>query len=128
MKKILIVEDDKRIVMALNVRLRAQGYEVCAAYDAMLAMTLAMEHKPDLVLLDISMPGGDGFLVAERLQSSVVTSGVPIIFLTALKQEGLREKAMELGAEAFFEKPFESDELLAAIEAALGEPANVRED
>ncbi len=127
MKKILIVEDDKRIVMALNVRLRAQGYEVCAAYDAMLAMTLAMEHKPDLVLLDISMPGGDGFLVAERLQNSVVTSGVPIIFLTALKQEGLREKAMELGAEAFFEKPFESDELLAAIEAALGEPANVRE-
>ncbi|MEE8292598.1 MAG: response regulator [Candidatus Tectomicrobia bacterium] len=127
MKKILIVEDDKRIVMALNVRLRAQGYEVCAAYDAMLAMTLAMEHRPDLVLLDISMPGGDGFLVAERLQNSVVTSGVPIIFLTALKQEGLREKAMELGAEAFFEKPFESDELLAAIEAALGEPANVRE-
>ncbi|MEE9146726.1 MAG: response regulator [Candidatus Tectomicrobia bacterium] len=127
MKKILIVEDDKRIVMALNIRLRAQGYEVCAAYDAMLAMTLAMEHRPDLVLLDISMPGGDGFLVAERLQNSVVTSGVPIIFLTALKQEGLREKAMELGAEAFFEKPFESDELLAAIEAALGEPANVRE-
>ena len=127
MKKILIVEDDKRIVMALNVRLRAQGYEVCAAYDAMLAMTLAMEHRPDLVLLDISMPGGDGFLVAERLQNSVVTSGVPIIFLTALKQEGLREKAMELGAEAFFEKPFESDELLAAIEAALGEPANSRE-
>ncbi len=128
MKKILIVEDDKRIVMALNIRLRAQGYEVCAAYDAMLAMTLAMEHRPDLVLLDISMPGGDGFLVAERLQNSVVTSGVPIIFLTALKQEGLREKAMELGAEAFFEKPFESDELLAAIEAALGEPANLRED
>jgi len=128
MKKILIVEDDKRIVMALNIRLRAQGYEVCAAYDAMLAMTLAMEHRPDLVLLDISMPGGDGFLVAERLQNSVVTSGVPIIFLTALKQEGLREKAMELGAEAFFEKPFESDELLAAIEAALGEPASLRED
>ena len=127
MKKILIVEDDKRIVMALNIRLRAQGYEVCAAYDAMLAMTLAMEHRPDLVLLDISMPGGDGFLVAERLQSAVVTSGVPIIFLTALKQEGLREKAMELGAEAFFEKPFESEELLVAIEAALGEPANVRE-
>ena len=127
MKKILIVEDNKRIVMALNIRLRAQGYEVCAAYDAMLAMTLAMEHRPDLVLLDISMPGGDGFLVAERLQNSVVTSGVPIIFLPALKQEGLREKAMELGAEAFFEKPFESDELLAAIEAALGEPANVRE-
>jgi CheY-like chemotaxis protein len=125
MKKILIVEDDKRIVMALKVRLQAQGYNVVAAYDAALAMDVAVKHQPDLVLLDISMPGGNGFMVAERLQNSPVTMGVPIIFLTASKQAGLRDKAKELGAAGFFEKPYEAEELLDAIAKALNGLANV---
>jgi CheY-like chemotaxis protein len=125
MKKILIVEDDKRIVMALKVRLQAQGYNVVAAYDAALAMDVAVKHQPDLVLLDISMPGGNGFMVAERLQNSPVTMGVPIIFLTASKQSGFREKAKELGAAGYFEKPYEAEELLDAIGKALNGLANV---
>ncbi len=125
MKKILMVEDDKRIIAALNVRLRARGYDVCAAYDATLAMTQAIAHQPDLALLDISMPGGDGFVVAERLRATVATANIPIIFLTALKQPGLKEKAKAMGAVAFFEKPFESDDLLAVIDAALGQTVSI---
>ncbi len=125
MKKILMVEDDKRIIAALNVRLRARGYDVCAAYDATLAMTQAIANQPDLALLDISMPGGDGFVVAERLRGTVATANIPIIFITALKQPGLKEKAKALGAIAFFEKPFESDDLLAVIDAALGQTVTI---
>lgn len=125
MKKILMVEDDKRIIAALNVRLRARGYDVCAAYDATLAMTQAIANQPDLALLDISMPGGDGFVVAERLRATVATANIPIIFITALKQPGLKERARELGAVAFLEKPFESDDLLAIIDAALGQTVTI---
>ena len=121
MKKILVVEDDRRIVTALKIRLQAEGYEVAAAYDAALAMSRAVEFEPDLVLLDISMPGGNGFMVAERLQNSAVTAGVPMIFLTASKKPGLLEQAMQLGAAQFIEKPYHAADLLAAIEAALGE-------
>jgi len=98
MKKILIVEDDKKIAMALTIRLKAAGYAVQAAYDASLAMMQARAHEPDLVLLDISMPGGNGFIVAERLRNTVATASVSIIFLTASKQPGLRQKALDLGA------------------------------
>jgi len=121
-KKILVVEDDKRIVMALAVRLKGKGYDVVAAYDAFMAMTIAMHHRPDLVLLDISMPGGNGFMVAKRLQNEATTAGIPLIFLTASKQPGLRENAQDLGAVGFFEKPYEAEDLLAAIDGALGEP------
>ena len=120
MKKVLIVEDDKKIVMALTVRLKAAGYEVITAFDAVMAGSMAVKHRPDLVLLDISMPGGNGFIVAERLQNSSVTAGVPMIFLTASKQPGMRQKAQELGAVAFFEKPYVAEELLAAIQMAFG--------
>lgn len=121
MKKILVVEDDRRIVTALKIRLQAEGYEVAAAYDGALAMSRAVEFQPDLVLLDISMPGGNGFMVAERLQSSVVTAGVPMIFLTASKKPGLLEQAVQLGAAQFIEKPYHAEDLLAAIADALGE-------
>jgi CheY-like chemotaxis protein len=125
MKKILMVEDDKRIIAALNVRLRAKGYDVCAAYDATLAMTQAIAHQPDLALLDVSMPGGDGFVVAERLRATVATANIPIIFITALKQPGLKEKAKALGAIAFFEKPFESNDLITVIDAALKQTVTI---
>jgi DNA-binding response OmpR family regulator len=121
-QKILILEDDRNIVRALTIRLKAKGYEVVAVYDAVMAGSLAMKQQPDLVLLDISLPGGDGFMVAERLQNSTVTAGVPMIFLTASKKPALRERAMALGAVAFFEKPYEAEDLLAAIHSALAAP------
>ncbi len=124
MSKILIVEDDRRIATALAIRLKTAGYEVVAAYDAVLAVTMAVKQQPDLILLDISMPGGNGFTIAERVQTLVPTVGTPIIFLTASKQPGLREQAMQLGAVGLFEKPYEAAELLEAIQEALGEPVS----
>ena len=115
MKRILIVEDDKNITKALGVRFGANGYEVAVAHDAMVATTTARHYKPDLILLDISLPYGDGFMLAERFSSTHNTSGVPIIFITASKKDGLREKAMDLGASDFFEKPFDSSKLLNTV-------------
>src|SRR6266850_6797908 len=117
--KILVVEDDKRIALALTVRLRAAGYDVITAPDAVLAVSMALKHRPDLMVLDILMPGGNGFLVAERIQDLEAMLGVPCIFLTASKQPGLREQARRLGAAGFFEKPYEAGTLLAAIRATL---------
>ena len=121
-KKILLAEDDERIVKAITVRLNAKGYEVLAAYDAIMAMQKTMELHPDLILLDINMPGGNGLTLAERLKNSSKTSNIPIIILTASKQPDLQQQAIDLGAIAFFEKPFDFDELLATVRAALDHP------
>ncbi len=123
-KKLLLIEDDEMIVKALSVRLSKSGYDVTVAYDAVLAMTKAMDSRPDLILLDISMPGGNGFTVAERLRASAITGQTPLIFMTASNQQGLREQARSLGATAFFEKPIDMTQLLGAIAKAL-EPASV---
>jgi DNA-binding response OmpR family regulator len=117
-KKILIVEDDRKIGMSLSLRLNSVGYEALLAQDALLGVSMAVKNQPDLLILDISMPAGDGFQVAERVRALVLGS-IPIIFLTASKQPSFRAKAAEMGATAFFEKPFKSNELLAAIESAL---------
>jgi two-component system response regulator AdeR len=119
MKKILIVEDDRNIAAALEVRLESEGYEVAVAGDAITGVNSALKFRPDLVLLDISLPAGSGFNVAEKLRRLRATI-TPFIFLTASKQPGLREKAKELGAAGFFEKPYEGEELLAAIRHAFG--------
>ena len=119
MKKILIVEDDQNIANALAIRLKSAGYEVTVAADALTGVVAARRIQPDLAVLDISLPAGNGFTVAEKIRELVATA-TPIIFLTASKQPGLRQEAQGLGA-AFFEKPYDADELLAAIRYAFGE-------
>ena len=123
MAKILIVEDDKKIGMALAVRLKAEGFQVEIAVDAIMGISCARRLEPDLIILDISMPAGDGFTVAERLRGLTQTMFTPFIFLTASKQPGLRERAMEAGAVDFFEKPYEPEALMSAIKNALVETA-----
>jgi DNA-binding response OmpR family regulator len=118
MKKILIVEDDQNIAKALSIRLKSAGYDVTVASDALTGVETAIKKEPDLVLLDISLPAGDGFIVAERIRS-LIPNATPLIFLTASKKPGLREKAKELGAAAFFHKPYEAHDLLGAIQLAL---------
>ena len=116
-KKILIVEDDQNIAKALSIRLKSAGYEVTVAPDAMTGVAAARKLQPDLALLDISLPAGNGFTVAEKIRELVATA-TPIIFLTASKQLGLRQEAYRLGA-AFFEKPYDAEELLGAIRYAF---------
>lgn len=118
MKKVLVVEDDVDINKALTIRLRAAGYEVFSAQDGLLGTCAARREHPDVMVLDISMPAGDGFSIVERVRSIPEMAHTPFIFITASKKRELKERALELGAAAFFEKPYESEELLTAIEKA----------
>ena len=121
MKNILIIEDDRKIAMALTLRIKSAGYEATTAYDTLSGVNAAIKNPPDLVLLDICLPVGNGFTVAEEIQTLVRTP-IPINFITASKQPGFRQKASELGAAGYFEKPYEAEELLAAIQNALNPP------
>ena len=119
MKKVLMVEDDPKIALAFGVRLKALGYEVVTARDAVTAVSQVRRCSPDVVLLDISLPGGDGFMVAERIGNMIHSAATPIVFITASQQPGLRERAMKLGAVGFLNKPFDATALADAIETAL---------
>lgn len=121
MPKILIVEDDAHINKALRIRLQAAGYETCSASDSYLGFQVASREKPDLMILDLSMPAGDGFSIVERLGGSGLNS-IPFVILTASKQPKCRERAKQLGAADFIEKPYTSADLLERVEAALGCP------
>lgn len=116
MTKILIVEDDRDIAKALKLRLSSQGFVVSVAHDAATALMAARRSPPDVALLDISMPGGDGFDVAERLIG--IFGSLPIVFLSADGRAEMRSRARELGAIHFFQKPYVADELVAALSAA----------
>jgi two-component system copper resistance phosphate regulon response regulator CusR len=120
MKKILVVEDDPKIAAALRIRLEAAGYEVVTACDGFSGLKMTMTHRPHLILLDIMMPVGMGFSVAERLRN--LGLDIPIFFITASKRAGLRKTAQQLGAAGFFEKPYDAEELLCAINLILGTP------
>jgi len=115
-KKLLIVDDDKDLMQGLNIRLRANGYETVFAGDGYSAVKIAKEEKPDLILLDLGLPAGDGFIVMERLKNLSSLSFIPIIVLSARDPEGNREKAIQAGANAYFQKPADNEELLETIE------------
>ena len=115
MKKILIVEDDHKTAMALAIRLKANGYSASIAPDALAEASLARAIKPDLILMDITLPGGDGLQLAESFLRRTETFDIPVIFITASKKPALLKKVMELGAVGLFEKPFDTEKLLNSI-------------
>jgi CheY-like chemotaxis protein len=118
-KKILIVDDERDIIKALMIRLQKAGYEVVAAFDGAQGIFTAHKEKPDLIILDIRMPAGDGFSVAEKLKQSQSTFPIPVIFLTGSPEKDSEEKAMILGARFYIKKPYDPEELLDAIKRAL---------
>jgi DNA-binding response OmpR family regulator len=118
MKRILIAEDDRKIGAALAIRLKATGYEVQVIRDGFRSYIRAMTDRPDLILMDICMPMGSGLAVAQELKRAGLTN-IPVIFMTASKERKLRERAEKLNAVGFFEKPFDTDTLLDAIDLAL---------
>ena len=121
MKKILVIDDDKTVTHALVIKLRKAGYEVQAAYDSLIGVNLAVQWRPDLIVLDIAMPAGGGFFVAERVQNLSTICGTPMIFITGRRDQDSRVQAMGLGAAAVFEKPVDPEVLLSAVRSALGE-------
>ncbi len=118
-KKILIVDDERDIVKALMIRLQGAGYEVVAAFDGAQGVFMAHKEKPDLIILDIRMPAGNGFSVAQRLKRSMHTFTIPVIFLTGSPEKNAEDKAMALGARFYVKKPYDPEELLDAIKRAL---------
>lgn len=126
MKTVLLVDDDNTFLLTIGVRLKSMGYTVCTAKDAANAISAVRKNDPDVVVLDVSLPAGDGFLVAERLQNLIVSAATPIIFVTASEKVELRERAMKLGAVAFLQKPFDATTLADQIESALSPGDNWR--
>jgi DNA-binding response OmpR family regulator len=117
--KILVVDDNPTIRKGLGVRLRANDYEVLFAQDAISATAALVTERPDLVVLDLGLPGGDGFVVMERLQRNDRLANTPVIVLTGRELAGNRDRALQSGATAFFQKPVDDSILLFAIRKAL---------
>jgi two-component system KDP operon response regulator KdpE len=125
-KKILLVDDDKDLLQGMAVSLKASGYQVINAQDAIAAVSMARQAEPDLIVLDIGLPGGDGFQVIEWLKN--LPTLIPIIVLSAKEAEPNRERALKRGAQAFFQKPVDRKEFMAAVRKALNEPAEAEAD
>jgi two-component system KDP operon response regulator KdpE len=120
-KKILIVEDDADVRMGLHVCLKANHYDIFFAVDALSSVAEARKHEPDLILLDLGLPAGDGFVVMDRLKAVPALAIIPVIVVSGRSGAANRERALKAGAKAFLEKPVDNAELLAVIRQALGE-------
>jgi two-component system KDP operon response regulator KdpE len=114
--KVLVIDDEPQIRRALSAGLERTGYKVVAASGGEEGLNLASEHPPDLVILDLAMPGTDGFAVCEELRK---WSKLPIIVLSVRDSEEDKIKALDLGADDYLVKPFGIGELLARMRAVL---------
>lgn len=129
-EKILIVDDEKDIVKMLAYNLQKEGYRTVAAYDGDEAVYLAGREHPDLIILDLMLPGMDGLEACKALKKDQKLSAVPIIMLTAKTQEADKVVGLELGADDYVSKPFSVRELTARLKAVLrrtGEKAQAPE-
>jgi len=119
-KKILIVEDDNTQLTALARRLKSAGFEIVAARDGLTAISTARKEQPDVIVLDLGIPAGDGFVVLQRLQMLLNTGAIPVIVLSARTPIGNKDAALRAGAIAYIHKPVDIPVLLKTINEALG--------
>lgn len=125
MSKILIVEDEPALLDTLEYNLTRQGYDVVTSADGRLALEVAAREAPDLVILDLMLPGLDGFEVCRRLRQ---TSSVPVLILTARADEVDKIVGLEVGADDYLTKPFSMRELTARVKALLRRVQLIREE
>ena len=118
--KILVVDDDPEIVTMLSTRLAKRGYVVATAADGHLALALAKREKPDLVLLDVMMPGKSGWEVARALKQDPATAGIKIVMVTAIGEQVNEITSPLYGADAHIDKPFEFEKLERVISSLVG--------
>jgi CheY-like chemotaxis protein len=123
-KKILIVEDDADVRLGYRVLLKANNYDTAFAADSIAAISEARKFKPDLIILDLGLPAGDGFVVLERLRGPVNMdlADIPVVVVSGRDLRGNKERSLKAGAKAFVQKPWDDDELLSLIARLLGEP------
>lgn len=121
-KKLLIVEDDEDVRLGYQVFLRAHRYQTCFAEDAALALSVARRELPDLIILDLGLPAGDGFVVMERLANVPELSAIPVIVVSAREHAKNEQRALDGGARAYVQKPWDNGALLALIRNLVDEP------
>jgi DNA-binding response OmpR family regulator len=120
-KRILIADDEPNIVASLEFLMEQAGYEVKAVADGNEALAAVASFRPDLVLLDVMMPGRSGYEVCEKLKGDAATRGVKVVMLSAKGRDVEVAKGIDLGADAYVTKPFSTRELAAKVREMLGE-------
>lgn len=118
-RKILIVDDDAFIRRPLEFILRAEGYQASTASDGEECLRKVRADRPDLIFLDVMMPGRDGFDVCGALKADPATASIPVILLSAKGQERDRQLGLDLGAEDFISKPYSPQEVVRRVHAIL---------
>jgi DNA-binding response OmpR family regulator len=120
--KILVVEDDADQRLGYKVLLKAHNFDTFFAADSLGAVSEARKHQPDLIILDLGLPAGDGFIVLDRFRANTNLSMIPVVVVSARDVQGNKGRALEAGAKAFVQKPWNDTELLAIIGKLLGQP------
>ena len=120
-RTVLIIEDEKLIIVSTQMVLEAAGFRVESAMNGEEGITKARDLGPDLILLDIMMPGIDGWETLTRLKRATETSEIPVIIFTAREHSRGHQKSAEMGAADYFRKPFEPDELIELVEKHVGQ-------
>jgi DNA-binding response OmpR family regulator len=120
-RTVLIIEDEKLIIVSTQMVLEAAGFRVESATNGEDGIAKAKSLTPDLILLDIMMPGIDGWETLTRLKRDQETAGIPVIIFTAREHARGHQKSAEMGAADYFRKPFEPDELIELVEKHVGQ-------
>ena len=116
---VLVADDDPDILLLITLTLERDGYEVVAAKDGVSALKAAVERVPHLALIDLMMPGLDGYEVTRRMRRDQATRDVPIVIVTAAAEESQAAKALEAGADAYMKKPFSPRDLLSTTASLI---------
>jgi two-component system cell cycle response regulator len=122
-KKILIIDDSIDTRLVVSARLKKHAYDTVFAADALQAISVAQQTQPDVIILDLGLPGGSGFVVLQRLKNNTTLACIPVIILTADESPESEFKGLEAGAVAFLHKPVQEAALIAAVECAVGDVA-----
>jgi DNA-binding response OmpR family regulator len=120
-RTVLIIEDEKLIIVSTQMVLEAAGFRVESATNGEDGIAQARTQTPDLILLDVMMPGIDGWETLTRLKRDSGTSGVPVVIFTAREHSRGHQKSAEMGAADYLRKPFEPDELIELVEKHVGQ-------
>jgi len=120
--KVLIADDDRDLCQLLGAVLRSQGHEVVFAFDAAQALTVARTNTPDIIVLDINMPGGTGVGALEKLKINMKTSMIPVLVITASTDERLSTTMQQIGATEFMQKPLDMEKFCEALQQITGLP------
>jgi DNA-binding response OmpR family regulator len=118
--KILVIDDDQILCLGIDTRLKANDYDPCFAHDAESALSTALAEMPNLIILDIGLPGRDGYFVMQSLNAFPELADVPVIVLTGRSAFIHQRRCRDAGAKRFFEKPVSNLHLMTAIQQLLG--------